>query len=218
MMPYRVMLIMVAVKWKARNFVRWGVGLLLIGVVVSRFVWPEKVVDVEVPPPIVVSCKDCASPRITVHAIAQAAPVEIVSVTPSGHNLLAHVLVKNMTDRAVQDFAIAWAIIQPKNCGAAPSSARIIRMEAQGNITRQFSRPLPPRGQMQVTTLSLTREELERLAQAQSAHNLRVQIIVDYVGFRPDASSKQPYPWRSVQSETSQLIFDPEDVAQQACS
>ena len=48
-MPYRVMLIMVVVKWKAPNFVRWGVGLLLVGVVVSRFVWPEKVVDVEVP-------------------------------------------------------------------------------------------------------------------------------------------------------------------------
>lgn len=48
----------VTVKWKPFNFVRWGVGLLFIGVAVSRFVWPKKVVDVEMPPPMVVSCKD----------------------------------------------------------------------------------------------------------------------------------------------------------------
>jgi hypothetical protein len=49
---------MVTVKWKALNFVRWGLGLLFIGVAVSRFVWPEKVVDTEIPPPVVASCKD----------------------------------------------------------------------------------------------------------------------------------------------------------------
>jgi hypothetical protein len=38
--------------------VRWGLGLLFIGVAVSRFVWPEKVVDTEIPPPVVASCKD----------------------------------------------------------------------------------------------------------------------------------------------------------------
>lgn len=32
--------------------------MLFIGVAVSRFVWPRKVVDVEIPPPIFVSCKD----------------------------------------------------------------------------------------------------------------------------------------------------------------
>ena len=49
---------MVTVKWKTFNFVRWGLGLLLLGVAVSRFVWPAKVVDVEIPPPVVASCKD----------------------------------------------------------------------------------------------------------------------------------------------------------------
>ena len=55
----------VTAKWKAFSFVRWGVGLLFIGVAVSRFVWPKKVVDVEIPPLIVVSCKDASPPTLT---------------------------------------------------------------------------------------------------------------------------------------------------------
>jgi len=54
----QVVLVMVTVKWKPFHFVRWGLGLLFIGVAVSRFVWPEKAVDVEKPPPVVASCKD----------------------------------------------------------------------------------------------------------------------------------------------------------------
>jgi len=50
---------MVTVKSKPSNFVRWGLGLLFIGVAVSRFVWPEKVVDVEMPPPVVASVASC---------------------------------------------------------------------------------------------------------------------------------------------------------------
>ena len=45
----------VTVKSKAFNPVRSGLGLLFIAVAVSRFVWPQKVV--EVPPPTVASCK-----------------------------------------------------------------------------------------------------------------------------------------------------------------
>jgi len=50
------------VKWNAVNCVRRGLGLLFIGVAVSPFVWPEKVV--EIPPP-VASCKDMAPRTLT---------------------------------------------------------------------------------------------------------------------------------------------------------
>lgn len=43
---------------KAFNFVWWSIGLFFIGVAVSRFVWPKKVVDVEMPPPTVAFSKD----------------------------------------------------------------------------------------------------------------------------------------------------------------
>jgi hypothetical protein len=55
--------------------------------------------------------------------------VQIVRVVPS--NLLAHVIVKNMTDRPVLDFYVARAIIRPKNCGGSPGPAQRLMLESE---------------------------------------------------------------------------------------
>lgn len=63
------------------------------------------------------------------------APVQIVSITPYGNNLLARVIVKNNTDRYVQDFGITWTVFRPANCTAsgrpAPRIAIVCRTSVQ---------------------------------------------------------------------------------------
>lgn len=54
----------VTVKRTAFSFVRWGLGLLFIGLPVSRFVWPETAVEIP-PPRTVASCKDVSPQNLT---------------------------------------------------------------------------------------------------------------------------------------------------------
>jgi hypothetical protein len=58
----------------------------------------------------------CASQDVvslaTVHAVLQKdAPVQIVSIKPSGDNELATVTIKNTTDRYVQTMGITWTAV-----------------------------------------------------------------------------------------------------------
>ena len=184
-----------------------------------------------------ISLAGCATTegRFIVHPIAEDAPVQIVSVVPSRYNLFAQVIVKNTTDRPVLDFYVAWTIIRPKNCGASPSPARLGSVvsqsayaEARGTGTLPpghfwGSRPLQPHEQTEITSLSLTRDVLEKMAQLDNARKLLVQILVSYVNFMPenvgprDGFTHNGPDWRSTIFETRQHLFDPDDAEQQAC-
>lgn len=172
--------------------------------------------------------------RFIVHAIAEDAPVQIVSVVPSRDNLFAHIIVKNTTDRKVFGFYVSWTVIRPRNCGASPSPARLgvvasesAHAEARGTGTLPLGhswgwRALQPHEQTEITSLSLTREQLEKMAQP-DARKLLVQILVSSVDFMPENIGPRDGftiigpDWSSTIFQTHQHLFDPDDAEQQAC-
>jgi len=82
---------------------------------------------------------------------------------------------------------------------------------------------LQPHEQTEITSLSLTREQLEKMAQP-DARKLLVEILVSHVDFMPanigprDGFTHIGPDWRSTIFETRQHLFDPDDAEQQACS
>jgi len=165
------------------------------------------------------------TPRFTVHAIAQDAPVRVVNVVRDGDNLLAHVIVKNTTDRSVEDFTITYAIVRPTNCAVKAESdapAQIFNQVVQG-----LPQPLMPHEQTEITFRSpptlfaLTRQRLEQWAQENNARKLRIQIWIRSVTFKrenvlPGQAFNHVGPdWHD---SFGGDVPDPDDAARQACS
>ena len=155
------------------------------------------------------------------------APVQIVSIQSSGDNLLATVTVKNMTDRPIDDFDIGWSIFRPANC-ATTGSARLQLMggggqsahaEARG-IGRWGSRVLKPHEVTEITTVSLSREKLLKMAKDFNAKKVRVQVGIAYANYPPEPRVTYHVgpDWRNVTWEQAGNIFDVEDEARQACN
>jgi len=182
--------------------------------------------------PVALVLAGCASiPKgdFTLHIASQPddAPVKIVSITSSGNNLLAHVVIKNTTDRAVQVFDVSWAVIRPKNCGvngnvpfaqAIMGEGHSVFAEARGEGTLPpgaswGARPLKPHEQIEITSLSLTRAKLAELAQTYNARRLRVQVWIGSANFQPAEGGPD---WRNEQVRSD--IPDTDDAAQQTCS
>src|SRR6266478_6724821 len=74
----------------------------------------------------------CASGRVVpvvqlaIDPMVQAdAPVQIVSIKAAGDNVLATVVVKNATDRSIQDFDISWSVFRPVNCAVSGPAPRL---------------------------------------------------------------------------------------------
>jgi hypothetical protein len=135
------------------------------------------------------------------------APVQIVSITPTEDNLLASVVVKNATDRYVQYFGITWLILRPANCAESGPAPRILQESTQWS-----DRVFKPHGQIEVTSLLLTRASLLELAKKYNAKKLHVQVGIGYVNF----TTRFP-DWRYGTGEIGSVL-DAEDAARQACS
>jgi hypothetical protein len=163
----------------------------------------------------------------TVHAVLQKdAPVQIVSIRPSGDNELATVTIKNTTDRYVQDMIITWTVFRPVNCAASGSAPRIdlatrITTSAQlQSFWRGGARILKPHEQTEIKSLSLSRKSLQEMAKTYNAKKLRVQVGVGQVDFTTgnDFTSRNgPPDWRD-ENVVRTNILDAEDAASAACA
>ena len=155
----------------------------------------------------------------------------LVSLPPED-NLLASVVVKNATDRNVQDFDITWIIFRPANCAISGSSPRIQQASGEGHqiYAENPSPPLPrgqswgdrvfkPHEQIEVKSLLLTRTSLLETAKKYHAKKLHVQVGIGYVTFTDDKfTPRSGLPdWR-FQTEVGASVLDAEDAARQACS
>ena len=167
------------------------------------------------------------------------APVQIVSIRPSGDNVLATVTVKNATDRPVEDFTVAWSVFRPVNCAVNGPAPRLQHLMGEGRLTYaevryaevRGSGTLPPgvtwgfrvfkpHEQTEITSLWLSREFLLKLARIANARKLRVQVGVSYADFPPEVGVTYHIgpDWRNVTFEQANNILDVEDAAQQACN
>jgi hypothetical protein len=162
----------------------------------------------------------------TVHAVLQKdAPVQIVSITPSGDNELATVTIKNTTDRYVQDMniRITWTVFRPVNCAASGSAPRIqqaTRMTTSAQLQSIWrDRVLKPHEQAEITSLTLSRKSLQEMAKTYNARKLRVQVGIAQVAFTTgnDFTSRNgPPDWRD-ENVVRTNILDAEDAARAAC-
>lgn len=183
---------------------------------------------------IVLPLAACArvQPRPEVYIAPQLnAPVQIVSITPYRNNLLARVIVKNNTDRYVQDFGITWTVFRPANCTASGRPAPRIASVSKSSVQcyaedRRWwmlpghggNRVLMPHEQTQTTWwLWLTREELAKFSKDYDARKLRVQIGIEHVNYGNKFTNRSgPPDWRDETVERTN-IFDAEDATKQTC-
>lgn len=163
----------------------------------------------------------------TVHAVLQKdAPVQIVSITPSGDNELARLTIKNTTDRYVQTMGITWAIFRPVNCAASGSAPQIQQMtritsivQLPQSIWRGGNRVLKPHEKTEIKSLSLSRTELLELAKKYNAKKIRVQVGMGQVDFTTGnnfTSRNGPPDWRDENVERTNIL-DAEDAASAPC-
>jgi hypothetical protein len=180
----------------------------------------------------------CAGGRLVTLAIDPVvqsdAPVQIVSITPRGDNMLATVTVKNMTGRDIQDFDISWAIFRPVNCAASGPATRLHHLGGGGQSAsaemrgtrmlmpgeRWGNRALKAQEQTEITTLTLSRDSLSSMAREANAKKLRVQVGIAYADFQPEPGVTYHVgpDWRNVTWERAGNLFDLDDAARQACS
>jgi hypothetical protein len=160
----------------------------------------------------------------TVRAVLQKdAPVQIVSITPSGDNELATITIKNTTDRYVQDMSITWTVFRPVNCAASGSAPRI--QHATRTTTTAYvrgwrggARVLKPHEQAKIY-LSLSRTELQEMAKIYNAKKPRIQVGMAYVDFTTGnnfTNRNGPPDWRDENVERTNIL-DAEDAALAAC-
>jgi hypothetical protein len=166
------------------------------------------------------------------------APIQVVGIKESGDNTLAAVIIKNTTDKYVQDFTITWTVLRPVNCaasGSAPRVSAIMRAGTSGHAEDRGllhgliplphghtwpSRVLKPHEQTEITSLSLTRMSLLEMATKNNAKKLRVQVGIAYVNYTTGdkfTSRSGPPDWRDKTVEETNII-DAEDAAKQTCS
>jgi hypothetical protein len=161
------------------------------------------------------------------------APVQIVSITETLDNLLASVTVKNTTDRYLQDFTVAWSVFRPVNCAVSGPATSLQHLggggqsahaEARGTGTLPpgstwGARVLKPQEETQITSLSLSRESLLKMAREANAKKLRIQVGIAYADFAPAPGVTYHVgpDWRNVAWEQAGNVFDLEDAARQAC-
>ena len=167
--------------------------------------------------------------------IQKDAPVQVVGIKENGDNALAAVIIKNTTDKYVQDFDITWTAFRPVNCAASGPALRIQQMKRVGRSAYAEDcgpnpRPLPPgyawpsrvlkpHEQTEITSLSLTRVALLEMAKKYNAKKLRVQVGIAYVNFTTGdkfTSRNGPPDWRDKTVEETNIL-DAEDAARQAC-
>jgi hypothetical protein len=176
-----------------------------------------------------------AEPLLSIQIIAQSnAPLEIVRIEPSGDNLFASVIVKNRTDRYVQDFDVAWSLFRPANCDVNSSATLQPIMAGSQSAYAEIPherRPLPPGNkwgdrvlkpheQTEITSLSLSRKDLLKKAKGFSSRKLRMQVGVYYVNFTDGdhfTSRNGPPDWHDSRFEGGSFPPDAEDAATQAC-
>jgi len=160
----------------------------------------------------------------TVHAVFQKdAPVQIVSITPSGDNELATVTIKNTTDRYVQTIGITWTVFRPVNCAASGSAPRIQQATRLTSIVQLpqsiwhniwgGNRVLKPHERTEIKSLSLSRKSLQETAKTYNAKKLRVQVGMAQVDF---TTGNNPPDWRDENVERTNIL-DAEDAASAAC-
>ena len=174
-------------------------------------------------------CVGVHDDQLSIEPVVQTdAPVQIVSIQSSGDNLLATVTVKNMTDRPIDGFDIGWSIFRPLNCGVSGAALQLQLMggetqsahaEARG-IGRWRSRVLKPHEETEITTVSLSRKELMKMAKDFNAKKVRVQVGIAYANYPPERGATYHVgpDWRNVTWEQAGNIFDVEDEARQACN
>ena len=163
----------------------------------------------------------------TVHVIPQNdAPVQIVSIAPHGDNPLGHMVVKNMTDKPVLGFDIAWVIIIPKNCSSDRRGQviRPVQASQSAHVERSTGVLAPHEETGQITTLStLKRDSLAKMAKVAGARRIRVQVGIGSVDYAPPealtgAGFTHVGPdWREPRFEQFPSP-DPDDAEQQACA
>ena len=180
----------------------------------------------------------CASVRhgpLVVDPMVQLdAPVQIVTIQPSGDNLLATITVKNTTDRPIDDFMVGWAAFRPVNCAVSGPAPQLERMAAgsqsahaemrlSGTLppgTTWGSRVLKPHEVTEISTASLSRAWLLKMAKDFNAKRIRVQVGITYADYPPEpgATYHNGPDWRNVAWERDGNIFDLDDAARQACN
>src|SRR5712692_160882 len=142
------------------------------------------------------------------------APVQIVSIQPSGDNELATVTVKNNTDRSIEDFDVSWSVFRPVNCNVSGPAPRLqhtggggqsAHAEARGTGTLPpghtwGARALKPHEQTEITSVSLSRESLLKTAKEFNAKKLRVQVGISYANYPSEAGATYHIgpDWRNV--------------------
>ena len=159
------------------------------------------------------------------------APVQVVGIKESGDNFLATVIIKNATDKYVQDFTITWTIFRPPNCAASGPAPRVQPLKSEGHqIYAKVPNPpsppenwgarvLKPHEQIEVTYLSLSGAALMKLAKESDAKKLRIQVGIAYVNFTSGdkvTSHNGPPDWRDKMVEETNIL-DAHDAAAQAC-
>jgi hypothetical protein len=188
------------------------------------------------PPALALLLAGCASvnhAQIAIDPMVQAdAPVQVVSITPDGDNLLAKVTVKNATDRPIDNFDVAWEAFRPVNCAASGPAPEIRRMAGGGQSAHAEvrgtgtlppgntwgARVLNPHEQTEITALSLSRGWLLKMAKDFDAKKVRVQVGINYMNYPPEpgATYHNGPDWRSIAWEKAGNLFD-EDTTKQAC-
>jgi hypothetical protein len=167
--------------------------------------------------------------------IQRDAPVQVVGIKENGDNALATVIIKNTTDKYVQEFDITWTVFRPVNCAASGPAPRIQQMTREGRSAYAEDRgpnprPLPPgytwpsrvlkpHEQAEITSLSLTRADLLEMAKKYNAKKVRVQVGIVYVNFTTGdkfTSRNGPPDWRDKAVEETNIL-DAEDATRQAC-
>ena len=159
------------------------------------------------------------------------APLQVVEIKANGENLLGTVVLKNTTDRYIQNFDIAWSVFRPANC-AEGAPGPLLELKSEGHQlyakvpgppttpdTTPGDRVLKPHEQIEVTSLSLTRGDLQDLAKKNKAKKLRVQVAMAWVNFTTSQSLTDhngPPDWFDG-NVIKMGVFDADDAAKQAC-
>ncbi len=136
--------------------------------------------------------------------IQKDAPVQVVGFEGNGDNALYTVIIKNVTDKYVQDFTITWTAFRPVNCatsGPAPRIGQMTRWASTAHavdrglitslVNRIFhshlglgggARVLKPHEQTEIASW-LSRTALLEMAPKYNAKKVRVQVGIVYVNY-----------------------------------